>query len=406
MIVAVRRIRIRGGKGRRHFQPGVAMSHNKNLSSDTLLAQAMHYLDPTDGGIVPGVQMATTYARDQDYELRAAGVSYGRDKNPTYLIAERVLAELEGAAGALLFSSGLAGAVALFQTLKPGDHVVAPVIMYHGLRDWLIQFCGTWNVDIDYFDATVDGALAAAIKPGRTRIVWVETPANPTWDVTDIAAAANIAHAAGARLAVDSTVATPLLTRPLELGADFVFHSATKYLNGHSDVIAGVLAARSDDEQWQAVRFQRAFGGAILGPMEAWLLLRGMRTMHLRVQRCCESAMSIARRLEGHERVSQVLYPGLESHPGHAVARRQMHGGFSGMLSILVDGDNAAARAVATRTRVFVPATSLGGVESLIEHRATTEGPNSPVAGNLLRLSVGIENVDDLIADIEQALES
>jgi cystathionine gamma-synthase len=381
------------------------MSRKNTLSTDTLLAQAMHYLDPVDGGIVPGVQMATTYARDEHYELRAPGISYGRDKNPTYLTAERVLTALEGAAGALLFSSGLAGAAALFHTLSPGDHVVAPLVMYHGLRDWLNQFCGNWKVDLDYFDATVDGALDAAIKPGRTRIVWVETPTNPTWDVIDIAAAAKLAHAAGARLAVDSTVATPLLTRPLDLGADFVFHSATKYLNGHSDVIAGVLAAAKDDEQWQAVRFQRAYGGAILGPMEAWLLLRGMRTMSLRVQRCCENAMTIARRLQDHPRVSRVLYPGLESHPGHAVARRQMQGGFSGMLSILVDGDAAAARAVAARTRVFVPATSLGGVESLIEHRATVEGPNSPVAPNLLRLSIGIESVSDLIADLEQALE-
>ncbi len=382
------------------------MSNNDNLSPETLLAQAMHYLEPVNGGIVPGVQMATTYARDQDYELRAPGISYGRDKNPTYLVAEQVVAELEGGAGALLFSSGLAAAAALFHTLKPGDHVVAPVIMYHGLRDWLIQFCENWKVDIDYFDATVDGALASAIKPDRTRIVWIETPANPTWDITDIAAAADLAHAAGARLAVDSTVATPLLTRPLALGADFVFHSATKYLNGHSDVIAGVLVAKEDDDQWQAVRFQRTFGGAILGPMEAWLLLRGMRTMHLRVQRSSESAMIIARELEGHGRISRVLYPGLESHPGHAVARRQMQGGFSGLLSVLVDGDAAATRAVAARTRVFVPATSLGGVESLIEHRATVEGPNSPVAPNLLRISVGIENVADLIADLDQALSS
>ena len=380
------------------------MSSNDNTSPETLLTQALHYLDPVNGGIVPGVQMATTYARDQDYELRAPGISYGRDKNPTYLVAEQVVAELEGAAGALLFSSGLAAAAALFQTLKPGDHVVAPVIMYHGLRDWLIQFCGNWKVDIDYFDATVDGALESAIKPDRTRIVWIETPANPTWDVTDIAAAADLAHAVGARLAVDSTVATPLLTQPLKLGADFVFHSATKYLNGHSDVIAGVLAAKQDDDRWQAVRFQRAFGGAILGPMEAWLLLRGMRTMHLRVQRSSENAMTIARALEDHARVSRVLYPGLESHPGHAIAGRQMQGGFSGMLSILVDGDAAVARAVAGRTRVFVPATSLGGVESLIEHRATVEGPNSPVAPNLLRLSVGIENVADLIADLDQSL--
>ena len=381
------------------------MSNNDNLSPETLLAQAMHYLEPVNGGIVPGIQMAATYARDQDYELRAPDISYGRDKNPTYLVAEKVVAELEGAAGALLFSSGLAAAAALFHTLKPGDHVVAPVIMYHGLRDWLIQFCENWKVDIDYFDATVDGALASAIKPDRTRIVWIETPANPTWDVTDIAAAADLAHAAGARLAVDSTVATPLLTRPLALGADFVFHSATKYLNGHSDVIAGVLVAKEDDEQWQAVRFQRTFGGAILGPMEAWLLLRGMRTMHLRVQRSSESAMIIARELEGHGRISRVLYPGLASHPGHAIAKRQMQGGFSGLLSVLVDGDAAAARAVAARTRVFVPATSLGGVESLIEHRATVEGPNSPVAPNLLRLSVGIEDVADLIADLDQALD-
>jgi len=405
MILAVPDTGIHGEMRRCHVQPGESMSSNNNLSPDTLLTQAMHYLEPVTGGIVPGIQMATTYARDQDYELRAPGISYGRDKNPTYLVAEKVVAELEGAAGALLFSSGLAAAAALFHTLEPGDHVVAPVIMYHGLRDWLNRFCENWKVDIDTFDATVDGALASAIKPGRTRIVWIETPANPTWDVTDIAAAAELAHAAGARLAVDSTVATPLLTRPLALGADFVFHSATKYLNGHSDVIAGVLAAKEDDEQWQAVHFQRAFGGAILGPMEAWLLLRGMRTMHLRVQRSSQSAMTIARKLEGHGRIARVLYPGLESHPGHAIARRQMQGGFSGMLSVLVDGDAAAARGVAARTRVFVPATSLGGVESLIEHRATVEGPNSPVAPNLLRLSVGIEDVADLIADLDQALE-
>lgn len=380
------------------------MSDNNDHSPDTLLAQAMHSLDPVNGGIVPAVHMATTYARDGDYELRAPGISYGRDKNPTYLVAEGVVAELEGGAEALLFSSGLAAAAALFHTLNPGDHVVAPVIMYHGLRDWLNQFCAHWKVDIDYFDATEQGALESAIRPDRTRLVWIETPANPTWDIIDIAAAARRAHTAGAKLAVDSTVATPLLTQPIALGADFVFHSATKYLNGHSDVIAGVLVTRQDDAQWQAARFQRAFGGAILGPMEAWLLLRGMRTMHLRVQRACESALTIARRLEQHPRVSRVLYPGLDSHPGHDVAASQMQGGFGGMLSILVDGDAAAARAVATRTRVFVPATSLGGVESLIEHRATVEGPNSPVAPNLLRLSVGIEDVDDLIADLEQAL--
>lgn len=382
------------------------MSSSDQPSPETLLAQAMHYLDPVNGGVVPGVQMATTYARDENYELRAPGISYGRDKNPSYVLVEQLVACLEGGAGALVFSSGLAAAAALFHTLKPGDHVVAPAVFYHGLRDWLIQFCENWNVDVDYFDTTREGALKSAVIPGRTRLVWIETPANPTWDLTDIAEAARIAHAAGARLAVDSTVATPLLTRPLEHGADFVFHSATKFLNGHSDVIAGVLVAKEADAQWEAVRFQRAFGGAILGPMETWLLVRGMRTMHLRVQRSCESAMTIAKHFEGHPGVSKVLYPGLESHPGHDIARRQMQGGFSGLLSVLVDGDADAARGVASRTRVFVPATSLGGVESLIEHRATVEGPNSPVAPNLLRLSVGIEGVADLIADFEQALSA
>ena len=380
------------------------MSTHENRNPETLLAQAMHYIDPAWGGIVPPVHMATTYARDAHYEPRAAGVSYGRDKNPGYVLAERVIATLEGGEDALLFSSGLAAATALFQTLEPGDHVIAPIVMYHGLRDWLKHFSNNWKVDIDFYDAGEPGALEAAIDPGRTRIVWVETPANPSWAITDIAAAARAAHAGGACLAVDSTVATPLLTRPLELGADFVFHSATKYLNGHSDVIAGALVNARDDARWQAARFQRLFGGAIPGPMEAWLLTRGMRTLHVRVQRMCENALAVARHFEGHGRIARVLYPGLESHPGHTVAAAQMRGGFGGMLSLLVDGDADAARAIATRTRVFVPATSLGGVESLIEHRATVEGPESPVPPNLLRLSIGIENVSDLIEDLEQAL--
>ena len=380
------------------------MSASDRRRPDTTLAQALHYLDPHNGAIVPGIQAATTYARGEDYEIRAGGVSYGRDKNPTFHHAEQVIAELEGGAGAMLFSSGLAAATALFHTLKPGDHVVAPLVMYHGLRDWLKHFAGTWEVSLDFFDAAEEGALEAVLRPGQTRIVWIETPANPTWTITDIGAAAKLAHEAGARLAVDSTVATPLLTQPLALGADFVFHSATKYLNGHSDVIAGVLVAAADDDQWQAVRFQRVHGGAIPGAFEAWLLLRGMRTLHLRVQRACESAMSIARHLQGHARIEEVLYPGLENHPGHAVAERQMQGGYGGMLSILVEGDAERARNVASATRVFVPATSLGGVESLIEHRASVEGPASPIPPNLLRLSIGIEDVADLVADLEQAL--
>jgi cystathionine gamma-synthase len=240
--------------------------------------------------------------------------------------------------------------------------------------------------------------------PGRTRLVWIETPSNPLWSITDIAGAAEIAHAAGALLAVDSTAASPVLTRPLALGADIVMHSATKYLNGHSDVIAGSLTTARKDEFWQRIVTTRSGHGAILGSFEAYLLLRGMRTLYPRVERACHSAMQIAERLTRHPKVLAVLYPGLESDAGHAVAARQMTGGFGGMLSIRVQGGEAAAIATAARVELWKRATSLGGVESLLEHRASIEGAGSPVPPDLLRLSVGIEDPDDLIADLEMAL--
>jgi cystathionine gamma-synthase len=235
-------------------------------------------------------------------------------------------------------------------------------------------------------------------------LVWIESPANPTWAITDIVAAAEIAHGAGARLAVDSTVATPVLTRPIALGADIVMHSATKYLNGHSDVVAGALVAARHDEFWERIAAIRASHGAILGSFEAWLLLRGMRTLSLRVERACASAQRIAEHFADHSHVAAVLYPGLPAHPGHEIAARQMHGGFGGMLSVRVAAGEAAAIAAAARVRVFKRATSLGGVESLIEHRASIEGPGSPAPPDLLRLSVGIEDAQDLIDDLEQAL--
>ena len=248
------------------------------------------------------------------------------------------------------------------------------------------------------------GALEAAVRPGETSVVWIEASVNPTWDVIDVRAAAEIAHAAGAILGVDAT-ATPAVTlRALDLGADVVFHSGTKYLAGHSDVTAGVLATRRADDRWEDVKLARTLMGGVLGPFESWLLLRGMRTLHVRYERQAANAMAIARHFERHPKLEGVLYPGLESHPGHAVAKRQMTNGFGAMLSLLVAGGAEDAKRVATRTRLFVPATSLGGVESLIEHRATVEGPHSVVPENLLRVSVGIENADELIADLEQAL--
>jgi cystathionine gamma-synthase len=247
-------------------------------------------------------------------------------------------------------------------------------------------------------------SLGAALRPGSTRLVWVETPANPTWVVTDIAAVCALAHAAGARVAVDSTVATPVLTRPIEHGADLVMHAGTKALNGHSDVVAGALVTARGDAFWERLRYLRGAGGAVLGPVEAWLLLRGMRTLYLRVAAASAAAQGLAERLLPHPGVAAVLYPGLPEDPGHAIAARQMRGGFGSMLSIRVQGGEPAAMAVASRLKVFKRATSLGGVESLVEHRASIEGPGSPAPPDLLRLSVGIEALADLARDLEDAL--
>ncbi|HEV7371371.1 trans-sulfuration enzyme family protein [Arenibaculum sp.] len=383
------------------------MAHDdEGLLPETLAARALGWIDPATGAVVPAIHPSTTYLRDADNSYATHGRVYSRDDNPGYDQVEALLNRLEGGSGALLFSSGMAAATALFLALRPGDHVVAPDVMYWALRGWLTDFARPWGLDVEFVPSADLGALRAALKPGRTRLVWIETPSNPLWHVTDIAAAAELAHAAGARLAVDSTSATPVLTRPLALGADYVMHAATKYLNGHSDLIAGALVTGAQDETWARVQAVRKGIGAVLGPFEAWLLLRGMRTLYPRVRTQCANALDLARALEGYPGVEEVLYPGLESHPHHEVARRQMEGGFGGMLSVRLSGGERAAIEVAARTRVFTRATSLGGVESLIEHRASIEGPSSPVPADLLRLSVGIEAADDLIADMTQAIDA
>jgi cystathionine gamma-synthase len=283
--------------------------------------------------------------------------------------------------------------------------VLVSRVLYWGVRKWLAEFALTWGLDVEFTDTTDLGAVAAAIRPGRTRLLWVETPANPMWEITDLAAVCSLAHAAGVRVAVDNTVATPVLTRPFEHGADLVVHSATKYLNGHSDVLAGAVLTASRDPFWERIRSWRRNAGAVLGPFEAWLLQRGMRTLFLRVHRASESALAIATKLSGHPALTEVLYPGMPAHPGHQIAARQMDGGFGGMLSIRLAGGAEHAIAVLQAVRVFKRATSLGGVESLIEHRAAVEGPSSPVPADLLRLSIGIEAVGDLVADLEAALD-
>lgn len=373
------------------------------LSPATRAAQALHFVDERTGAVTPPVDLAATYARDADYELRQ-GYIYSRYASPTTSHAEAVLASLEEAEETLLFASGMSAIAAVLETLESGDHIAAPEVMYMVARRWMERLAEKRGVALTLYDQSEPGALAAALRPGQTRILWVETPCNPTWDVTDIAAAAEAAHAAGARLVVDGTVAPPATTRALDLGADLVFHSATKYLNGHSDITGGVLSTRAKDAWWEEIRTVRGMLGGILAPFEAWLLIRGLRTLYLRYERASANALAIARHFEGDPRLSGVLYPGLPAHPGHAAAARQMDGGFGGMLSLLVAGDFADAKRVATRTRLFIPATSLGGVESLIEHRKSIEGPDSPCPDALLRLSVGIEDAADLIADLDQAL--
>ena len=369
----------------------------------TLAAQALGWTDAATGAVVLPIQPATTFIRDPDNQYRR-GRNYARADNPGYDQPEALITALEAGAASIVLSSGMAAATNVFRALPLGAHVVAPQIMYHSLRKWIATYAADGHIAADFVDMSSLDALRAAVAPGRTRLIWAETPANPLWTITDIAGAAEIAHKAGALLAVDSTAASPVLTRPIELGADIVMHSATKYLNGHSDVIAGSLTAARDDEVWQRLKSGRGSGGAILGSLEAYLLLRGMRTLHLRVEHACRSAMRIAETLAANPNVAAVLYPGLPSHPGHEVAARQMRGGFGGMMSVRVKGGEAGAIAAAAHVEIWKRATSLGGVESLLEHRASIEGAGSPVPPDLLRLSVGIEDPDDLIADLEQAL--
>jgi cystathionine gamma-synthase len=376
---------------------------DRPLLPETLAAQALGRIDSATGALIPPLHPSTTYQRaaDNSYPL---GRVYSRADNPTYEIAADTLTQLEGGEATLLFASGMAAATAVFLALAPGDHVIASKVMYWALRNWLLGFATRWGLEVELVDTSDLAAVAAALRPGKTRLVWVETPANPLWTISDIAALANLAHGAGAVLAVDSTVATPVLTRPLSLGADLVMHSATKYLNGHSDVVAGTLTTAHNDDLWVRIKSVQAQNGAVIGPFEAWLLQRGLRTLFARVRWQTASAQRLAERLVQHPGVSEVLYPGLPEFAGHAIASRQMTGGFGGMLSVRIKGGAAAAIAVAAGVKVWHRATSLGGVESLIEHRASIEGPTSPVPDDLLRLSVGLEATDDLLRDLVAAL--
>jgi cystathionine gamma-synthase len=353
---------------------------NRKPSLATRVAQALHFVEDETGAVVPGIQPAATYARDENYDIRKP-YWYRRDGSQTTAHAEAVIAELEGAKESLLFASGMSAATAVIEHLPTGAHVVAPEVMYHGVRMQLLAYEKNGRISLSSYTAGNLEELAAAVRPGKTQLVWVETPNNPNWEVTDIQAAADIAHQAGAKLITDCTGTPPNITRALDFGADISFHSATKYLGGHSDVTAGVLSVRETGGEggfWDEIALIRKLQGTVLQSFDAWLLVRGMRTLFLRVEKASANAMAIAKHFDGHPALEAVLYPGLPTDPGHAVAKRQTNGLFGGMLSIIVKGSEQTAIDVCRFTEVFYPATSLGGVESLIEHRKTVSGEGFP----------------------------
>ena len=375
------------------------------MNPETIAAQAAHHIDSATGAVAPPIYLSTTFERDPDGDY-SRGFVYSRSDNPNRRSLEHLLALLEGGeageAVAAAFASGSAATATVFQALAPGDHVIAPDDCYHGTARLLREVFAPWGLHTTFVDMTDADNVRRAVQP-NTRLIWVETPSNPLLKITDIADMASIAQSAGAFCVCDNTWASPMLQQPLSLGADLVVHSTTKYLGGHEDVTGGAVVSASDSDFFQRIRLIQNLYGAVPSPFDCWLTLRGIRTLHVRMPAHCANAGRIARFLHDHPSVSAVHYPGLPDHPGHAVAARQMSD-FGGMLSFQVAGGRDVAMRVAANVRLFVRATSLGGTQSLIEHRASIEGPNSTTPDDLLRVSVGLEHADDLIADLAQAL--
>jgi cystathionine gamma-synthase len=371
------------------------------LKMETLAVHAGRRTDPATGAVTPPIHLSTTFERGPDGEY-PLGFSYSREGNPTRQSLEECLASLEGGTEALAFSSGLAVATALLQGLEPGDHIVAPADVYFGLRQVIGSVFAKWPIETTSVDMTDLAAVKAAMRP-NTRLVLIETPSNPLLQITDLAAVARMARAAKAITVCDGTFTTPVLQRPLDCSIDMIWHSTTKYIGGHSDMTGGALVTRYDNYLFERARKSLMFGGAAPSPFDCWLALRGVSTLPWRMRAHCQNAQAIAEFLQKHPAVERVHYPGLPDHPGHDIAGRQMSG-WGGMLSFQVRGGRDAAMAVAARVELFTRATSLGGPHSLIEHRASIEGPSTKTPQNLLRASIGLESSDDLIADLQQAL--
>jgi cystathionine gamma-synthase len=372
------------------------------MKLETLAIQSTLMPDANAGAVVPPIYLSTTFEREVDGSYNHDYV-YSRADNPNRKLLENSLATLENGEVAISFASGMAATTALFQALKTGDHLIVPNDAYFATNVLIAEVFMQWGLEMTKVDMTDYQQIKSAIKP-NTKLIWIETPSNPELKITDIKATANLAHAHGAILAVDNTWATPIMQRCLDLGADVVMHSTTKYFGGHSDVLSGALIFKESGALSDKIRTIQKLTGGVPSPFDCWLITRGIKTLPLRVKAQTESAMKLAEYLSQHPQIEAVHYPGLSSHPQHEIAKRQMTGGFGGMLSVQIKGDAKNAMALTGRLKLFTVATSLGGVESLIEHRKSVEGPDSPTPDNLLRISVGLENIEDLIEDWRIAL--
>ena len=370
------------------------------MKIETIAIHAGNQLDQGNKAVIQPITLSTTFERAEDGSY-PTGYSYSRSNNPNRNSLENVLAKLENGTAAAAFSSGNAAGMTVFQSLEPGSHLICPNDMYHGLRNQLKQVFAE-KLEFDFIDLGDLELVKASIKP-NTKLIWVETPSNPLLKITDIAAIAAIAKKASVKTVCDNTFATPVLQRPLELGADLVMHSTTKYLGGHSDVLGGALVAREADEWWLKLKQIQEMGGSIPGPFDCYMTVRGIKTLPYRMKGHVENATKLAAFLENHPKVERVFYPGAASHPQFKIAQKQMSAG-GGMLSFLIKGGAKEALAVVNKLKIFTQATSLGGVESLIEHRASVEGPDTKTPQNLIRVSVGLENIEDLIADLNAGL--
>ena len=370
---------------------------------ETLAVHAGHRVDPATGAVAPPIYLSTTFERQPDGSY-PQGYNYIRDNNPNREALEKCLSELEGGVAATAFSSGSAATMSVFQALSPGDHVIAPLDAYSGTSSLLREIFAPWNLSVTFVDMTNLTEVQQAIQP-NTKLIWVETPSNPMLKITDMGKVSDIAHQANAICVCDNTWATPIGQSPLKKGADLVIHATTKYLGGHSDVMGGVAITKVEDSFFNRIRKIQKTGGAVASPFDCWLVLRGIQTLPYRMRAHSENALKVATFLTEHPQIQAVHYPGLKQHPGHEIAASQMQL-FGGMLSFQVKGGREMAFALAGKVKIFTRATSLGGVESLIEHRASIEGKGTKTPENLLRVSVGLEHPEDLIEDLAQALEA